>query len=151
MESREKSQREGGPGALYHSDCSPEGHTWAPRSGRHRRAEPRSPLLTFHLGEAWPSKDAAALRPVALDLGAAPQCSSFKCLRSGPLLAEAFPWGHCVTTQDIRPAHPVLCSPRHCHLAARWSSLTGCAAPSQNSLAFLLPPGPRRVRFHPFL
>ena len=69
-----------------------------------------------------------------------------------PLLAEAFPWGHCVTVQDMLPAHPALCSPpRHCHPAAPQSNRTGGAAPSQNSLALLLPPGPRRVRFHPFL
>lgn len=54
------------------------------------------------------------------------------------MLAGAFPWGHCVTAQDTLPAHPGLCSPpRHCCLAALWSSLTGGAAPSQNSLALL--------------
>ena len=54
------------------------------------------------------------------------------------MLAGAFPWGHCVTAQDTLPAQPGLCSPpRHCCLAALWSSLTGGAAPSQNSLALL--------------
>lgn len=44
-------------------------------------------------------------------------------------MAEAILWGHCVTALDTVPAHPVLGGPRHCHLAAPQSSLTGGCGP----------------------
>lgn len=51
-------------------------------------------------------------------------------LGRGPLVVEASPWGHCITVQDMVPAHPVLCGPpRHCHLAAAQSNLTGGCGP----------------------
>lgn len=70
-------------------------------------------------------------------------------LGRGPSVAEAFPWGPCVTTRDMLPTRQVLGGPPGpWHLAAPQSSLTGRAAPSQNSLALLLPLGPE-ARFHP--
>lgn len=69
-------------------------------------------------GGQWPS---TWHRTTALQL---------RVLGSGPLMVEAFPWGHCVTMQDTVPAHPVLCGPpRHCHLAAPQGSLTGGCGP----------------------
>lgn len=108
-----------------------------------RRAAPAasaSPFLALHGGEARRVVPQAS-RATALQL---------QVLEEAPWWWKSFPGGRSITPQDSVPAHPVLCGPpRHCHLAALQSSLTGGCGPFPEESC---PPsafGAKRVRFHP--
>lgn len=119
-------------------DCRLEGRTQAPGSGRRPGAESASPFLTFRSDDVQARRGGWCPGVGGSQPGTARGPPASSAGGRGPLLARAFPWGHCVTAQDMLPAQPGLCGPpRHCRLAALWSSLTGGAAPSQNSLALL--------------
>lgn len=98
----------------------------APRSGGNPRSESAPRFLALHWGKAKRAPPSGQ-RPSTWCGTTALQLQA---LGRGPMAVEASPRGHCITMQDIVPAHPVLCGPpRHCHLAAAQSSLTGGCGP----------------------